>query len=279
MTNFEAAVAQHYGRGGLLERILAGLEAAGIDPGALRPEDLSPVDEFHIGGRQATKMVLDRLAPGEGRHILDAGCGIGGAARYLAAETGCRVTGIDLTSEYVETAKALTQLTGQAGKVGFETASALDLPFDDAAFDGAITIHVAMNIPDRAALYDEIARVLKPGAVFCLYDVMKKGDEALAYPVPWAESPETSHLEKVEDMPALLEVAGFEIMETEDLSEFGLEFMRQRLVAMAGSSDGGPPPLGVHLIMGGSAPAKFRNMLDNLENGRVAPVLMKARRK
>ena len=275
MDNNEAAVARHYGRDDLLERIFAGLQAAGLDRNALGPEDLSPVDEFHIGGREATKMVMARLDPGEGRHILDVGCGIGGAARTMAAETGCRVTGIDLTPEYIETARVLSELTGQAERVAFEVANALDLPFGGATFDGAISIHVAMNIPDRAALYGEIARVLKPGAVFCLYDVMKKGGEALAYPVPWAETPDTSHLETAEDMPALLESAGFEVVETEDLTQFGLEFMRKRLAAMGD----GPPPLGAHLIMGSSAPVKFRNILDNLENGRIAPTQMKTRRR
>ena len=102
MTDIESAVARHYGVPDLLGRIYTGLEAAGADLARLSLEDLAPVDEFHIGGRKATIHAVDRLSPGADDHVLDIGCGIGGAARYLATQTGCRVTGIDLTPEFVE---------------------------------------------------------------------------------------------------------------------------------------------------------------------------------
>ena len=102
-----------------------------------------------------------------GAHVLDVGCGLGGATRYIAASIGCRVTGIDLTPEYIEMARLLAERTGLADRVDYHAASALDMPFGPAAFDAAITLHVAMNIKDRAGLYREIARVLKPGAAFC----------------------------------------------------------------------------------------------------------------
>ena len=160
MTDMESAVARHYGVPDLLARIYGGLEAAGADLARLTLEDLAPVDEFHIGGRKATVHAVGKLAPGRGDHVLDIGCGIGGAARAMAAETGCRVTGIDLTPEFIETAQRLTEKTGLGANVDFEVASALHMPFADGAFDKAITLHVAMNIHDRAGLYVEIARVL-----------------------------------------------------------------------------------------------------------------------
>lgn len=274
-TTIENAVARHYGAPDLLARIYAGLEKTGVDLNNLALDDLAPVDEFHIGGRKATVHAVGKLAPGSGDHILDVGCGIGGAVRYLASQTGCRVTGIDLTPEFIETARILTDKTGLGARVAFEAASALDMPFADAAFDGAVTLHVAMNIRDRAGLYGEVARVMKRGAVFCIYDVMKRGEEPIAYPVPWAESADTSHLTTPDEMLGLLEAAGFDVFETEDRSDFALEFFKQTLAA-AGD---GPPPLGLHLFMGESAPVKFRNMLQNVEQGRIAVVQMLARRK
>lgn len=274
MKNMESAVAEHYGRAGLLARILEGLEANGADPNHLRPEDLAPVDEFHIGGRTATEYAVAKMSLRGDGHVLDVGCGIGGAARYIAAQVGCRVSGIDLTPEYIEVARALTERTGLGDKVDFEVASALAMPFEDAAFDAAITLHVAMNIRDRESLYGEIARVMKPGATFCIYDVMRKSGEALAFPLPWAESNETSHLTTPEEMRALLGGAGFEVHDVEDRTDIALEFFRQSLAAAAD----GPPPLGVHLIMGASAPEKFRNVLINIEAGRIAPVQMIASR-
>ena len=174
MENIERAVAQHYGVTDLLERIFKGLEAAGTDLNCLQPEDLAPVDEYHIGGREATAHAIDKMSLSEDQHVLDIGCGIGGTARYMAEKIGCKVTGIDLTPEYISIAKTLTDLTGLGSKVTYKVASALDMPFESKTFDAVITIHVAMNIPERAALYSEIARVMKPGATLCIYDVMKK---------------------------------------------------------------------------------------------------------
>ncbi len=274
MSNIESAVAQHYGDADLLARILKGLEAAGIDLNRLRPDDLAPVDEFHIGGRKATEFAVAKMSLRADAHVLDIGCGIGGAARYMAAQIGCRVSGVDLTPEYIDVAKTLTDRTGLADKVTFEAANALAMPFEDKTFDAALTFHVAMNIRDRAALYGEIARVMKPGATFCAYDVMKKNGEDLIFPVPWAQSADTSHLTTPDEMRALLEGAGFTVLDVEDRTDFAREFFKQRL---ADEADG-PPPLGIHLIMGASAPEKIKNTLINLEAGRIGPVQMIASR-
>ncbi len=101
-----------------------------------------------------------RSIPHAGDRVLDVGSGLGGPARLIAAQRGCDVTGIDLTPEYVEVAERLTQRTGLGEQVRFVCGDALELPFDDASFDAAITLHVAMNIADRARLYAAIRRVL-----------------------------------------------------------------------------------------------------------------------
>ena len=273
MKDIENSVAQHYGSGDLLERILAGLAATGADMARLGPDDLAPVDEFHLGGRNATAYALSKMTLRADHHVLDVGCGIGGATRHIAKQVGCKVTGIDLTPEYIAAAKTLAEMTGQGDRVSYEVASALAMPFDGETFDAAITLHVAMNIRDRAALYGEIARVMKPGATLCIYDVMKKGDGALSFPVPWAETPATSHLTTPEEMRVLLGDAGFTVHDVDDRTEFAREFFRQTLAAAAD----GPPPLGVHILLGSNAREKIGNTIENLESGRIAPVQMIAR--
>ena len=269
----ERAVARHYQVSALTERVLKAAAAAGLDIARLTTDDLGPIDEFHIGGRAATKQLVAKMRLAGSEHVLDIGCGIGGAARYVAASTGCRVTGIDLTPEYIETARELSRRTGLDDRTQFEVGSALRMPFADASFDAALTLHVAMNIKDRAGLYREIARVLKRGAVFCIYDVMKGRNDGLIFPVPWAETAANSHLTTPEDMRALLVDAGFGVEELEDRTELGVAFFRQRLAA------GGPPsPLGLHLLMGETARAKFQNMLLGLEQRAIAPMVMIARR-
>jgi SAM-dependent methyltransferase len=272
--DLEASVAQHYGAVDLTDRILKALAAAGIDADRIAPERLAPIDEFHIGGRAATIHAVAKMGLRPSDHVLDVGCGIGGATRYLAQAVGCRVTGIDLTPAYIAAAEELARRTGLADRIAYRVGSALAMPFADGAFDAALTMHMAMNIKDRAGLYREVARVLKPGGAFCIYDVMKGTSENLRFPVPWAETPATSHLTTPGEMRALLRDARFDVTEVEDRTQFAIDFFRQSLA----SSAAGMPPLGLHIVMGASAREKFQNMLAGIESDALAPTLMIARR-
>ena len=121
------------------------------------------MDEFHIGGRTATDDLMKQLHLADDHRVLDVGSGLGCGARFVAIRYGCRVTGIDLTEEYVETARALSRWTKLDALLSFHHGSALDMPFADGEFDRAYMLHVGMNIPDKAALFAEVARVLRPG--------------------------------------------------------------------------------------------------------------------
>jgi ubiquinone/menaquinone biosynthesis C-methylase UbiE len=270
----ESAVARHYGLPELAQRIETALAAAGLGTDRIAPEALAPLDEFHIGGRAATAHVVGKMALTPAAHVLDVGCGLGGATRFIAGTRGCRVTGIDLTADYIAVARLLAARTGLTDRIDYHAASALDMPFADATFDAAVTLHVAMNIEDRPALYAEIARVLKPNATFCVYDVMQGPQSGLQYPVPWADTPAVSHLRTPGQTRTLLQQAGFTVNDIEDRTAFGIAFFRERLTAA-----GGPmPPLGLHLLMGAQARDKSANMLAGLEAGCIAPVVMLARR-
>src|SRR5690606_40216029 len=95
----ERSVALHYSHGTLEAAILKALVAMGKDPAKLVPEDLAPVDEFHIGGRAATVAFANELGVARGMHLLDIGAGLGGAARYFAARRGWRGPGADGTPD------------------------------------------------------------------------------------------------------------------------------------------------------------------------------------
>jgi len=275
MYDVEHEVAEHYGAEDLLERILRGLRATGADLERLEPEALAAVDEFHIGGRNATAHALSRMDLKGGQRVLDIGCGIGGAARYLATEFDCHVTAVDITPEYISVGAELAKMCGIGDQVCFEVASALDMPLESNSFDAAITFHVAMNIFDRPALYAEIARAMKPGAELCIYDMMKIGTAPVTFPVPWAETPGTSYLVSADEMHQLLGAAGFEIEQQEDRTASAVEFFQRVASAQSG---GRPPPLGTHLLMGPNAKEKIANIKVNIEAGCIAPVLMIARR-
>lgn len=263
----EAVVADQYTVNGLGELILSGLRRSGIDLDDLKPIDLAPVDEFHMGGRAATEHVIGLMNLPREAAVLDVGSGLGGVARYLAAECGCRATGIDLTPEYVDVARMLTELTSLSDLVDFQVGSALDLPWKDGSFDAAVTFHAAMNIANRPRLYAEVARVVRPGSVLAIYDVMKGPTAGMLFPVPWAELQQSNFLVTPEEMRELLRVAGFRIQHEEDRREIALEHHRNRLASL--SATDGPPPLGLHLLTGQTAGLKSRNMLQMLEANQI----------
>jgi ubiquinone/menaquinone biosynthesis C-methylase UbiE len=268
----EQRVAQHYTHGTLEESILAALRAAGKDLDHLSPDDLAPVDEFHIGGREATADFAAQLDFKPGMLLLDVGCGVGGPSRYFAKEWGCRVNGIDLTEEYVRVAEALARRTGLSGTVTYRCASASDLPFPAGTFDGAYMLHVGMNIENKIAVFQEVRRVLKPGAVFGVYDIMRESEGELNFPMPWSSSPETSFVESPATYRRLLQAAGFDIQKERNRRDFAIEFFRAMRAQAAAS--GGPPPLGLHIPMGAAWPQKIENAISSLDRGLIAPVEM-----
>lgn len=268
--DIERDVMRHYARGDLERAILDALAASGKDIGKLAPDDLAAVDEFHTGGREATVLLAGALDFAPGQHVLDVGCGIGGPSRFFATQRGCRVTGIDLTEDYVRTATALAQRVGLAERVTYRQASACALPFEAATFDGAYMMHVGMNVPDKPALFAEVRRVLKPGAAFGIYDVMRVGDGDLDFPLHWATTAETSFVARPADYREGLEAAGFAVTAERNRAEFAREFFRQVQARMAAA--GGPPPLGIHILMKTDVAQKAANYVAGLEGGRIAPV-------
>jgi len=267
----EQAIAQHYTHGSLEAALLDGLRQSGKNPDRIDPDDLAPADEFHIGGRQATVEFADQLGLRPGMELLDIGSGLGGPARYFAHHRQCRVTGIDLTGEYVRVAGALSKRAGLTDGLKFVQGSALSLPFPGGSFDGAYMLHVGMNIEDKATLFGQVRRVLRPGGVFGVYDVMRIGTGELAFPVPWARTAESSFVAAADDYRRLLRDAGFAVQKERERHAFAIEFFKKMQARVAES---GLPPLGLHIVMGADFPHKIRNLVANLEAGRLAPIEM-----
>ncbi len=269
------AVAGHYTHGSLLAAIEEALEALGKTPETVSVDDLGPVDEFHIGGRQASEHFLSQLPLDAETRVLDVGCGLGGASRFTASRFGCKVTGIDLTAEYVETGRILTSWVGLEDRIALHQGSALEMPFGDAGFDAAYMMHVGMNIPDKARLCAEVHRVLKPGGSFGVYDVMRTGEGALTFPVPWATTDETSAVAAPEAYRQALEATGFQVAAERNRRDFALDFFAELNAKIAAA--GGPPPLGLHILMGETRAEKIKNMVENISAERIAPVELIAR--
>jgi ubiquinone/menaquinone biosynthesis C-methylase UbiE len=260
------SIAQHYGNSGLLDAIVEGLREQGKDLEHLTPQDLAPIDEFHIRGREATAELAQLAEARPGLRVLDVGSGLGGSARFLAAEYNCHVSGVDLTPSYCDTATVLSRMVALESLTEFHCASALEMPFDDGSFDVAWTQHVQMNIEDKPALYREIARVLRPGGRFVFHDILAGPAGPPHFPVHWAEEPAMSFLITPDGLRVLLERSGFRLLTWKDTTEVS---RRWYLAALDQRRTGGPPPLGLHMLLGPSAPAKFANVGKNLAEERI----------
>ncbi len=270
------SVTKNYVHGDLLSAISSGITQLGKTPDTVTIEDLALVDEFHIGGRQASEEFLDQLGLSPEDHLLDVGCGLGGTSRFVADRYKSRVTGIDLTAEYVDTGKVLCSWVGLDDRIALHHGSALSLTFDDATFDGAFMMHVGMNIEDKASLFSEICRVLRRGASFGVYDVMRIGEGELTYPVPWAATPATSALATPERYKDALQNAGFTVDAERNRHNFAIDFFEQLRLKIVASQE--RPPLGLHILMGKTGPTKVKNMIENISASRIAPVELIARK-
>jgi ubiquinone/menaquinone biosynthesis C-methylase UbiE len=263
-------IIRHYGgTSSLLESIIEAIGDSGIELEDLTVDDLGPVDEFHIGGRAATQRLVDRAKIPNGSRVLDVGSGVGGTGRFLAETGAHKVTGVDITPEYVEVANALSTLVGAEESAEFRLGDVCELPFSSGSFDAAVLLHVGMNIEDKRTAFSEVARVLVGGGVFAIYDIMGPDDVELEFPVPWASSGRSSYLATANEYTRILEDVGFEVEDVADRSEFAKEFfagLRER-------SEATPAPrLGLHLLMGEEAQIRYGNMVKAVDAGLIGPV-------
>ncbi len=262
MTDLLDDVRDHYRATGLTERLKAALTIFGPEEQRLTPRQLATLDQFHTRGLAATTELARLAGIAADMSVLDVGSGIGGPARFLAATYGCQITGVDLSEPFVDAARYLTERTGQSGQVSFQTASALELPFDDGRFDVALLQHVAMNISDRARLYREILRVLKSGGKFATFDVvLNSGDPH--YPVPWARTPATSFLLTAAATREAIEAAGFRMLAWQDNSEAAKAWIAQV------RASGPPDPANLGVVMGPDFAQLAANLGRNLLEGRL----------
>ena len=262
MTDTTTKVREHYSATSLTERIKSSLAAIANEDETLTVAQLAPLDHFHTRGILATVELANAAGIAPSTRVLDLGCGVGGPARYIAATFGCRVTGVDLSPDFIDAAIYLTARCGLSERVTSQTGDALDLPFEDAAFDTVLLQHVAMNIADRAALYAEVRRILASGGRFVTYDVVLR-DGDVVYPTPWARDASTSFLVNEGETLAALEQAGFKSVFWRDDTRIALDWFQTMIAA------GPPSGPNLNVVMGPEFPVMIRNLARNLRENRL----------
>ena len=107
--------------------------------------------------------------------------------------------------------------------------------------------------------------------LFCVYEVMRAGEGDLPYPMPWAQSTETSFVETPETYRRLLGAAGFKIEREENRRMFVLDLAREMRAKI---EKDGLPALNPHVLIGPAARERLGNVMATLERGTIAPVEM-----
>jgi ubiquinone/menaquinone biosynthesis C-methylase UbiE len=263
-------VASHYSEDlALADLIAQTFQSAGKNLKTLTTADLARVDEFHIRGRKATLELAKQMNLNADSNVLDIGSGLGGPARTLAETYGCRVTGIDLTQAFCDAATAMSDWVGLGKLTSFKQGDATNLPFADNHFDAAMTIHVAMNIAAKDKMYAEARRVVKPGGIFAVYDVLQGEGGDILYPVPWAREPSISHVATPDEMKSLLAGAGFNVRDVHDSTDESQRFFERMTAQMAKT---GSPPVAWRLFLGDDFPVMARNQVRNVTERRIRTV-------
>lgn len=261
------SISGHYrGGGSLAARIASDLRDAGIEPSNLRASEFEYIDEFHFRGREATLQLLEHLNLHPASVVLDIGSGLGGVSRTLAEEKSVHVTGVDLTQEFCDAASAISEWVGLSDKTDFIQGDATNLPFPDNHFDAAVTVHVAMNIPDKAMLYSEARRVLKPGARFVIYDILQGEGGDVLYPAPWAREPSISHLATPKEMFNYLSESGFSLLHEADSTSESHRWLEERTEEVPTEKR---LPITTQLLFGDAAGEMTKNQLRGLSERRM----------
>lgn len=273
-------IEDHYARSGsgsaIAARIIVALRAHSGADVAITPETLAAIDHLHGRGALATEELVTLLEPQLGEAILDIGSGLGGPARWIATKFHCAVTGVDLTEEHCDAARELNGACGLSDRVRIMQASALDLPLPDANFDRAYSHNVVMNIADKARVYREAFRVLKPGGRLVLFHVNAGPNAPVEFfPVGWASVPENSFLATHEETRRDLAAAGFDILAFREMSE---ATGAPSAAARRKLETDGLPPLGPHVVRQGDGLQMQINSMRAREDGRVCEVQIVARK-
>ena len=214
-------------------------------------DDLGPVDEFHVGGRQGTEDFL-AYQLGSRRQITSStlvpGSGAGrGISPMLAAAASPASTSLRNTSEPRRRSPARVGLSERVSLSAGQRPG--ELPFADRSFDGAYMLHVGMNIEDKGKLFAEVARVLKPAADLP-ESTTSCGLEKVnwRFPCPGPQARRPASCKAPPTIGGCLRGLVSRLSTSGAWRDFAIAFFNDLRARAA--ANGGPPPLGLQISHG-----------------------------
>ena len=111
------------------------------------------------------RRLVDRVAAGHPKRILDVATGTAGVAIELARRTGAEVVGVDISEPMLRRGRERVTAAGLDGRIALETGRAEGLRFESCSFDAVSFTYVLRYVADPEATLHELVRVLRPGGV------------------------------------------------------------------------------------------------------------------
>ena len=201
------------------DEILGKLAARGTNLDTLTEDELKDFDQDHYGGVHVVDVLADRAGIRREHHVLDVCSGMGGPARWIAHRYGCRVTGLDFTESRVEAAKRLTRRVRLDHLVDFLHGDATAMPLSDSRYDVLIGQESWLHIPDKAALIQQCARVVKPTGTIAFTDIVLRAELTRGEQERLAAEMHAPTIASADRYTELLENNGCQVELREDLSD------------------------------------------------------------
>lgn len=165
-----------------------------------------------------TQIMIDKSEIPQGKRFCDLGCGVGVPAMRIAKAKECFVDAITISKYQYGKAKQLAEEAGMSDQVRFIQGNALEMPCDDATYDGGWFFETIFHMGHREALR-EAYRILKPGATLLIADLPTRSNITEEFKAFAKEKIHSVFIPK-EDYPGLLDEAGFDLIEIDDVTEF-----------------------------------------------------------
>ncbi len=213
-----------------VERVFNELRELGInDEDELAVEQLTPFDQYHYEGTDAVDNAIRILDLNSHSHILEVGAGIGGPARYLAANAGCRVTAMELQSDLNDVAYSLTQRCRLSDKITHVQGNFLSDPLPDDEYDAIVSWLVFLHIPQREKLFNRCISTTRPGGKLFIEDFSKRAEFTAYEKDQLAQKVYCTYVPTTEEYAMQLESAGFTDIAVTDMTDQWTKFVSGRL--------------------------------------------------